>query len=88
MNTLTDQISSQVDSGRQTIERSLAEIKQLDVRHMPPAVFVAGAVMATAIAAGVVWMVYRRRQRRTLVQRLQEALPDRVRDLPGVRKAL
>jgi hypothetical protein len=95
MNTFTDEISSRVDSGRKTIERSLGEIKELDVRQMPPAAYIAGAVMATAIAAGVVWMLFRRRRRRTLVQRMQDALPekirdlpDKVRDLPGVKKAL
>ena len=83
MSTLSDQIGNQVDAGRKTIERSFAEIKELDVRQMPPAVYVAGAVMAAAIVAGALWVVYRNRRRRTLAQRLSETLPDGVRDLPG-----
>ncbi len=86
MSTLADQTNSQVETGRKTIERSPADMKELDVRQMPPGVYIAGAVMATAIVAGAVWMFVRSR-RRTLVQRLQDAIPDRVRDLPGVRKA-
>jgi hypothetical protein len=44
---------------------------------------VAGAVLAVGIVG---WLVYRSRRRRTLVQRLQDAIPDSVRDLPqGVR---
>lgn len=88
MSTLADQINSQVDAGRKTVERSLAEVKELDVRQMPPGVYVAGAVMATAILAGAVWMLYRSRRRRTFVQRLQDAIPEEIRDLPGVRRAL
>ena len=88
MNTLAEQINNQVDAGRKTIERSLADMRELDVRQMPPAVYVAGAVMATAIIAGAVWMVLRRRRKPTLVQRLQDAVPEKVRDLPGVRRAL
>lgn len=88
MNTLAEQINNQVDAGRKTIERSLADMRELDVRQMPPAAYVAGAVMATAIIAGAVWMVLRSRRRRTLVQRVQDAVPENVRDLPGVKRVL
>lgn len=86
MSTLAEQINSQVEAGRKTIERSLADLKELDVRQMPPGVYVVGAVMATAIVAGAFWLLFRNRRRRTLVRRLQDAIPDGVRDLPGVRR--
>jgi hypothetical protein len=88
MNTFAEQINSQVDAGRKTIERSLADMKALDVRQMPPAAYIAGAVMATAIIAGAAWMVLRSRRKRTLVERLQDTVPEKVRDLPGVRRVL
>ena len=82
MSTLANEISNQVAAGRETIERSLGEIKEFDVRRVPPGAFVA-AGMVGVLALGVVgWMIYRRSRRRTLVERLQEALPDTVRELP------
>jgi hypothetical protein len=88
MRSLASDISGQIAAGRETIEQSMEEMKDLDVRRIPPAGFVA-AGMVGLLAVGVVgWMVYRSRQRRTLVQRLQDALPDTVRELPTrVRKA-
>ncbi len=82
MSTIADQVNSQVNAGRKTIERSLGEIKELDVRQMPPGVFIAGAVMAAAIVAGIAWIAYRSRRRRPVVQRVREAVPDGVRNLP------
>ena len=82
MGTIADDISNQIAAGRQTIERSLGEVKDFDVRRVPPGAFVAAGV-AGVLALGVVgWMIYRRSRRRTLVQRLQDALPDKVRELP------
>lgn len=88
MNTFADEIGSQVAAGRETIERSLGEIEDFDVRRVPPGALVAAGV-AGVLALGVVgWMIYRRTRRRTLVQRLQDALPDKVRELPTrVKKA-
>ena len=43
---------------------------------------------AIIVAVGIVgWMVYRSRRRRTLVERLQSAIPDSVRDLPQEMRA-
>jgi hypothetical protein len=86
MSTLADQINNQIDAGRKTIQQSWYGMREIDVRRMPrPALIAAGLVIACA-ALGVGWMVYRNRRRRTLVQRLQDALPEGVRDLPaGVR---
>ena len=93
MNTLSNDIQNQVKAGRQTVEKSLGEIKQVDVRQLPPVAFLAAGLAVAALAVGVGWVVYRSRRRRTLVQRLQDALPEGVRELPGglreqVRRAL
>jgi hypothetical protein len=80
MNTLTD-VQSQINAGRQTIERSLDDMKEMELPEVPPAVVAAG-VVAAVVGLGIIgWMVFRRR-RRTIVQRLQDAIPGPVRDLP------
>ena len=82
MSKLAGETSSQIAPGRETIERSLDEMGDLDARRVPPGAFVA-AGMVGVLAVGVVgWMVYRSRRRRTLVRLLQDALPDKVRELP------
>lgn len=81
-------ITGQIAAGRERIVRSMDELKDLDVRRVPPAAYVA-AGMVGLLGLGVVgWMIYRSRRRQSLVQRLQDALPDKVRQLPmRVRKA-
>lgn len=81
-------ISNQIAAGRERIQRSMEDMKDLDPGKVPPAAYVA-AGMVGLLGLGVLgWMIYRSRRRRTLVQRLQEALPDKVRELPTrVRKA-
>jgi len=87
MNAIGDEISNQIEAGRKTIVRSLDDMREIDVRQVPPAAYVA-AGMIGVLAIGVVgWMFYRSRRRRTLVERFQEAIPDKVRELPDrVRK--
>ena len=87
MNVIGDEISNQIEAGRKTIVRSLDDMREIDVRQVPPAAYVA-AGMIGVLAIGVVgWMFYRSRRRRTLVERFQEAIPDKVRELPDrVRK--
>jgi hypothetical protein len=81
MNTLTDEIQGQISAGRRTIERSLDDVKDMELPEVPPAVVAAG-VVAAMVGLGIIgWMVFRRR-RRTIVQRLQDAIPGPVRDLP------
>lgn len=87
MSTLTDDISKQINAGRKSIERSMDDVKDMEMPKLPPAALVAAGVVGAVVAVGIVgWLVYRSRRRRTLVQRLQDAIPDSVRDLPqGVR---
>ena len=88
MSTLTGQVNDQINAGRKTIERSFAEMKEMDVSKLPPVALVAAGFATGVIAVGLIgWMVYRSSRRRTLVQRLQGALPDSVRELPHVVRA-
>ena len=86
--TFTDEINGQIAAGRERIVRSMDDMKDVDVRQAPPAAYIA-AGMVGLLGLGVVgWMIYRSRRRQALVQRLQDALPDKVRRLPKrVRKA-
>lgn len=80
MNTID--IQSQIDAGRKTMERSLDEVRGMEMPELPPAVVAAG-VVAAVVAVGVLgWLVFRSRQRRPLIQRLQDAIPGPVRGLP------
>jgi hypothetical protein len=94
MSTLTGQINEQIGAGRKTIEHSFGEMKEMDIRKVPQPALVTAGIVTAVVAVGIVgWMVYRNRRRRTLVQRLQRAIPDSVRDLPQevraqVRRAL
>ena len=72
MRTLADEVNNQITAGRTTIKKSLPDMGEIDMRRVAPAGYVIAGVM-----------VARSRRRRTLVQRLQEALPEGVRDLPG-----
>ena len=83
MNTLADDIQGQINAGRQTIQRSLDGVKEMEMPEVPPAVVAAG-VVAAVVGVGIIgWLLLRSRRRQTIVQRLQEAIPDRVRELPG-----
>ena len=83
---MLDEMNEKMRAGRETIGRSLDEMQdQVDSGRMPVAGIIAGmAVLALAVGVGV--MVYRRRRHQTLVERLQRALPESVRELPsGIR---
>ncbi|HKC20592.1 MAG TPA: hypothetical protein VKE27_13290, partial [Candidatus Dormibacteraeota bacterium] len=80
--TMAGDIQGQIEAGRKTIERSLGDVIDMEMPEIPPAVIAAG-VVAAVVAVGVIgWMVFRSRQRRPLLQRLQAAIPGSVRDLP------
>lgn len=71
-------IGDQVAAGRETIDRSMDQIrKQIDAVSVSRGQIVAAGVMIGAVAAGLGLIVYRRRRRRqSLAQRLQSALAD------------
>jgi sensor c-di-GMP phosphodiesterase-like protein len=82
MSTVAGEITNQVREGRKTLERSFSEMQeQIGSENMSRAGMVVAGVMVTALAVGLGWMVYQRRRRRSLIQRLQAAIPDTVKDL-------
>lgn len=79
---LADEITAQIDAGRKTIQRSLDDVqKQVPAAPVRPVVMAAGFAVVV-VAVGAAWFIYRSRRRKTLVRKLQDALPDSVRDLP------
>jgi hypothetical protein len=84
MSTLADGINNQVRAGRRTIQRSIIDLqKQSPINRVPRRALVATGVAAAICAVGLCgWMVYRSRRQRTLIQRLRDAIPDSVKELP------
>ncbi|MDQ6879618.1 MAG: hypothetical protein M3082_18350 [Candidatus Dormibacteraeota bacterium] len=70
-------------STREQVERKAAELEMkaraLAQRHGRLA---AGLALGAVAAFGLGMMVYRRRQRKSMVRRVQNAIPDMVWDLP------
>lgn len=87
MTTLADEINSQIAAGRTTIQRSLEDMQKQVPDRVPREVILAGGLAAIVMAVGVGWMIYRNRRRRTLVQKLRDALPESLSDLPDDLKA-
>lgn len=86
MRTRGDERNDSMGAGRRTIELSEGEIDEMEGRRIPTVAVMAG-VVAAVVGLGVLgWMIYQRRQRRSLIQQIQDAIPDYVdyvRDLPG-----
>jgi sensor c-di-GMP phosphodiesterase-like protein len=83
MSTLAGEITAQMKERRDTIDRSISDIQgQIGAENMSRAGMVVAGMMVAALAVGVGWMVYQRRRRRSLLERLQAAIPDAVKDLP------
>jgi hypothetical protein len=83
MGTLAGEITGQMKESRKSIERSLSDIQdQMGAENMSRAGMVVAGVMVAALAVGVGWMVYQRRRQRSLIERIQAAIPDVVKDLP------
>lgn len=78
-----EEINDKIDAGRRTIEMSRDDdLEDTESRRVPTVAVMAGAV-AALVGLGVLgWMIYRSRQRRTLIRQIQDAIPDYVRDLP------
>lgn len=83
MGTLAGGIASQIKEGRKTVERSISEMQdEIGSENMSRAGMVVAGVMVAALAVGVGWMVYQRRRQRSLIERMQAAIPDAVKELP------
>ena len=84
MRTGAEEMNDKIDGGRRTIELSQGdEMDEMEARRVPPVAIMAG-VVAAVVGLGVLgWMIYRSRRRRDLIQQIQDAIPDYVRDLPG-----
>lgn len=87
MNPISEDISSQISAGRRTIQRSLEDMPTMSMEQVPRPVLMATGVAVFVAAVGVGWMIYRSRRRRTLAERLHDALPESMGDLPGVLRA-
>lgn len=87
MNTISDDINSQISAGRRTIQRSLDEMPKMSIDQVPRPVVMATGIAVFVAAVGIGWMIYRSRRRRTLAQRLHDALPESMSELPDVLRA-
>lgn len=85
MSTLADGINNQIKAGRLTIQRSLDDLqKQNPMNQVPRRVLVMTGLAAAVCAVGLCgWMIYRSRRPHTLMERLRDAIPDPVKELPG-----
>ncbi len=86
MNTISDDINSQISARRRTIQRTLDDMP-MSMDQVPRPVLMATGIAVFVAAVGVGWLIYRSRRRRTLAQRLHDALPESMSDLPDVLRA-
>ncbi len=78
---IADDINERVKAGRETIERSLADAqKRADMEAIRRAAIVA-AVATAGIAPGVALIAFRRRQSRSMMERVQSAMRESARDV-------
>jgi hypothetical protein len=83
MGTLAGEITNQMKEGRKTIERSMSDMQdEIGSENLSRAGMVVAGVMVTALVVVVGWMVYQRRRQRSLIERIQAAIPDSVKELP------
>jgi chorismate mutase len=60
----------------ETLQGKLDEIDRSSLEAIAPRAGVAAGLLIAALALGVGFVIYRRRRRRSLAERLQNALPD------------
>jgi hypothetical protein len=80
MSNLTDQIDRQVKAGTALVKNAKSKVAPVD----SPRNRMAAGLFVVALAAGAAMIIYSRRRRQTLAQRLSKAVPGSVRDLPDV----
>jgi hypothetical protein len=78
MSNLTDQIDRQVKSGTALVKNAKSRLEPVD----SPRNRMAAGLFLAALAAGAAMIIYSRRRRQTLAQRLSKAVPGSVRDFP------
>jgi hypothetical protein len=62
--------------GGDAMENVKSRLDRPDIMEMAPKAGVAAIVALAVVAAGVVFVIYKRRSRRSLVKRLQDAMPE------------
>ena len=62
--------------GGKEVENLREAIDRPAIREMAPKAGVAAVVVLVAVVAGVGFLIYKRRRRQTLMQRVQDALPE------------
>ena len=86
MNAMTDKVEKKVKAGRRVVERTFHVVEDQVtpmVKRVGPAMstrrarIASGVLVGAFLALGIAMLVYRRRERRTLVSRIQ-ALPDEL----------
>jgi hypothetical protein len=78
MGTLTDQIDRQVKTGTALVTKARAKLEPVDSSRNR----MAAGLILVALAAGAAMIIYSRRRRPTLAERLQRSMPGTVRDFP------
>ena len=87
MSSLADDINDKIAAGRKTIEDSLDDMPDADLRKMPPGIVAAGLVAAIVGVGLLGWLVYRNRRGGSLPARLRDAMPERITRLPARARA-
>lgn len=88
MSAVTNKLERPVKAGRRAMDRTFRVVE----KQVGPAMgtrraqVISGMVVLTAIACGAGLMAYRRRRPRTLLLRIQDALPDELVERAGAIK--
>jgi hypothetical protein len=83
-----DDINRRIDAGQRTIEMAREDTDEIEARRVPTPVVAAGIGVALVGIGLIGWMLYRSRRRRTLLEQLQSALPERVSELRDLSETL
>lgn len=78
MGTIAEQIDRQLKSGTALVSNARTKLAPVD----SPRNRIAAGLMIAVLAAGAAMIIFSRRRRQTLAERLQKAVPGQVRDFP------